>query len=68
MTSTPLDTALEAVRNMADDAEPANDFRSAALARRPCLLPVTRQFNCIVHHVLSVSDVPAWEYEQRMQR
>ena len=24
------------------------------------------QYNCVVHHVLSVSDVPDWEYQQRL--
>ena len=33
--------------------------------RHPNLMLPERQFNCILHHILSVSDVPTWEYNKR---
>ena len=42
-----------------------NDGGAFDTERHPNLMQPTREFNCILHHILSVSDVPTWEFNKR---
>ena len=45
-----------------------NDGGAFDPERHPNLMERTREFNCIVHHILSVSDVPTWDYQRRLNK
>ena len=43
-----------------------NDGGAFDPERHPNLMQPEREFNCIAHHVMSVSDVATWDYQRRM--